>query len=172
MSGVRSPRAAPPAICAMLAALFGLFAQGFSETSQARPRRAALRHHAALAHAQQQCLAMAMYWEARGEGPGGMTAVGWTVLNRMRSGRFPTTPCAVVHQGKETWPCEFEFWCDGRDDTPREYDSWQSAMNIAAQLLHDPPPDPTRGALYFHGGGVRMPHHARTRKIGGHVFYR
>ena len=165
------PRAVPPAIYAMFAALFGLFAQGFSETSQASPRKAALRS-AASADAQQQCLAMAMYWEARGEGPGGMTAVGWTVLNRMRSGQFPTTPCAVVHQGKQTWPCEFEFWCDGRDDTPRESNSWQASMTLAAQLLHDPPRDPTRGALYFHGGGIRMPHHARTRKIGGHVFYR
>ena len=89
--------------------------------------------------AQQRCLAMAMYWEARGEGPGGMTAVGWTVLNRVRSGRFPTSPCAVVHQGGERWPCEFEFWCDGKSDRPREADSWQSAMTIAAQLLHDPP---------------------------------
>jgi spore germination cell wall hydrolase CwlJ-like protein len=171
MSGIPSPRAAPPAIYAVLAALFGLFAQGLTETSQAAPRKARLRN-AAAAKAQQQCLAMAMYWEARGEGPGGMTAVGWTVLNRTRSGRFPTTPCEVVHQGGQQWPCEFEFWCDGRSDRPRESNSWQSAMSIAAQLLHHPPADPTRGALYFHGGGVRMPHHVRTRRIGGHVFYR
>src|SRR6185312_11527514 len=103
-------RVAPPSICTMLAALFGLFAQGFAETSQAASRRERLRK-AASADAQQQCLAMAMYWEARGEGTRGMTAVGWTVLNRMKSGRFPATPCAVVHQGKQTWPCEFEFWC-------------------------------------------------------------
>ncbi len=171
MSGATLPRTAPSAICAMLAALFGLIAQGFAETSQAARRKASSRT-ATSANAQQECLAMAMYWEARGEGLGGMTAVGWTVLNRMRSGQFPTTPCGVVHQGKQTWPCEFEFWCDGRDDTPRESGSWHSAMTLAAQLLHDPPPDPTRGALYFHGGGIRMPHHARTRKIGGHVFYR
>ena len=170
MSAVPSPRAGPSAI-AMLGVLFGLLAQGLTEPSQAASRRERSRR-AASVETQQQCLAMAMYWEARGEGLRGMTAVGWTVLNRMRSGRFPTTPCAVVHQGKETWPCEFEFWCDGRADKPREANSWQAAMTLAAQLLRDPPPDPTRGALYFHSGGIRMPDHTRTRKIGGHVFYR
>src|SRR5689334_19549364 len=129
MAGVRSARATSSAICTMLAALVGLLAQGFTETSQATSRRERSRK-AASANAEQQCLAMAMYWEARGEGTLGMTAVGWTVLNRMKSGRFPTTPCGVVHQGKQTWPCEFEFWCDGRDDRPREAGSWQSAMTL------------------------------------------
>src|SRR5512138_3416893 len=83
MSRVATPRPAPSAICALLAALFGLFAQGLTETSQAASRREPSRG-AASANAEQQCLAMAMYWEARGEGLLGMTAVGWTVLNRMR----------------------------------------------------------------------------------------
>ena len=166
-----SARSTPSAICAILAALFGLLAQAVTETSQAASRRERSRR-AAAAEAQQQCLAMAMYWEARGEGQRGMTAVGWTVLNRMKSGRFPTTPCGVVHQGEQTWPCEFEFWCDGRNDKPREAESWRAAMTLAAQLLRDPPPDPTRGALYFHSGGLRMPDHIRTRRIGGHVFYK
>ena len=171
MSRVLPPRAGPSAICVTLAALFALFAQGLAETSAAASRKERSRRTAS-SNAEQQCLAMAMYWEARGEGLLGMTAVGWTVLNRMRSGRFPATPCGVVHQGSQQWPCEFEFWCDGRNDRPREANSWHSAMTLSAQLLHDPPPDPTRGALYFHSGGLRMPHHVRTRRIGGHVFYK
>lgn len=47
------------------------------------------------------CLAFTLYWEARGEGGRGMTAAGWMVLNRVRSGFFPSTPCDVVFQGGE-----------------------------------------------------------------------
>jgi spore germination cell wall hydrolase CwlJ-like protein len=142
--------------------LFGVFAQSFAGYAQA-----------ATMGQEQRCLAEAMYWEARGEGRRGMTAVGWTVLNRVRSPRFPSTPCSVVHQGGERPPCQFHYWCDGRSDEPRDLPSWQSALTIAAQLLHDTPPDPTDGALYFHNVSVRTPRHRnRTARIGSHVFYR
>ena len=44
---------------------------------------------------ERDCLALAIYWEARGEGTRGMLAVGWTVLNRVSSRDFPSTPCAA-----------------------------------------------------------------------------
>ena len=123
--------------------------------------------------AQQQCLALTMYWEARGEGPEGMIAVGWTVLNRVQSSRFPDTPCEVIHQGGEHPPCEFSWWCDGRSDRPTERRSWQSALILAAHLLLKPPRDPTHGALYFHNAGLSPAwHRAPTARIGRHVFYR
>jgi spore germination cell wall hydrolase CwlJ-like protein len=147
---------------AALALLLGAVAQSFSGGARA----------GSMSH-EQQCLAQAMYWEARGEGRQGMIAVGWTVLNRMESTRFPATPCRVVHQGGERPPCEFSYWCDGKSDRPREPRSWRAALIIAAQLLYDPPADPTGGALYFHNRSVRTPHgHVRTARIGGHVFYR
>jgi spore germination cell wall hydrolase CwlJ-like protein len=142
--------------------VLGSFAQSFAAGAQAATMRE-----------EQRCLAEAMYWEARGEGRRGMIAVGWTVLNRVRSPRFPSTPCRVVHQGGERPPCQFYYWCDGRSDTPRDSPSWRSALSIAAQLLRDPPPDPTDGALYFHNRTVRTPHNrVRTARIGAHVFYR
>ncbi|HEX5420243.1 MAG TPA: cell wall hydrolase [Gammaproteobacteria bacterium] len=114
-----------------------------------------------------------MYWEARGEGRRGMIAVGWTVLNRVKNPLFPSTPCAVIHQGGERPPCQFSYWCDGKSDRPRDLPSWRSALKIAAKLLSHPPPDPTGGALYFHNRSVRTPrHHVRTARIGAHVFYR
>jgi spore germination cell wall hydrolase CwlJ-like protein len=120
-----------------------------------------------------QCLALTLYFEARGEGRAGMVAVGWTVLNRVQAQDFPGTPCEVVRQGGETPPCQFSWWCDGRSDRPRERRSWQSAQLIAAELLRDPPGDPTAGALYFHHTGVRAPwQRERTVTIGRHVFYR
>lgn len=123
---------------------------------------------------EQRCLALALYWEARGEGRRGMVAVGWTILNRVHSEHFPATPCGVVLQGGERPPCEFSWWCDGKSDRPREPQSWHQAMLIAAELLLDPPPDPTGGSLYYHSTSIRSPWHqqrVRTALIGRHVFY-
>lgn len=124
---------------------------------------------------EQHCLALALYWEARGEGRIGMVAVGWTVLNRVRSHEFPATPCAVVRQGGEQPPCQFSWWCDGKSDRPRERRSWNLALLTAAELMLDPPADPTAGSLYYHNSRVRPAWTAsltRTARIGSHVFYR
>jgi spore germination cell wall hydrolase CwlJ-like protein len=76
---------------------------------------------------EQQCLALSLYWEARGEGREGMIAVGWTLLKRVQSREFPSTPCGVVRQGGERPPCQFSWWCDGKSDRPRNQDSWEQA---------------------------------------------
>lgn len=124
---------------------------------------------------ERRCLALSMYWEARSEGPRGMTAVGWVVLNRMRSADFPDTACGVVYQGGEQPPCQFSWWCDGKSDRPRHKASWAAALELAATLLGDPPPDPTRGALFFHSASIDVPwrrKRERTARILGHVYYR
>jgi N-acetylmuramoyl-L-alanine amidase len=130
---------------------------------------------AATLQEEQRCLALSLYWEARGEGRRGMIAVGWTVLNRVHNPNFPSTPCAVVRQGGERPPCQFSWWCDDRRDRPRERHSWHMALIIAGELLLDPPPDPTGGALFYHSARVRDPwdrSRIRTARIGAHVFYR
>ena len=124
---------------------------------------------------EQRCLALAMYWEARGEGRNGMVAVGWTVLNRSRSEHFPASPCAVIYQGGERGPCQFSWWCDGKNDRPRNRYSWTRARIIAAELLTDPPRDPTGGALFYHSNSISVPwrrKRVRTTQIGNHIFYR
>ena len=123
----------------------------------------------------QRCLALSMYWEARGEGPEGMRAVGSVVLNRVESDEFPDTPCEVVYQGGETPPCQFSWWCDGRSDTPREAEQWQTAIALAAELLADRGADPTRGALFFHSADIAVPwrvERTRTARILSHIYYR
>ncbi len=121
------------------------------------------------------CLALSIYWEARGEQRAGMYAVGWVVLNRVASREFPATLCDVVRQGGERPPCQFSWWCDGKSDRPRDRASWTTAQLIAATLLSKPPPDPTKGALFFHSVDVRVPWRKarnKTAEIGRHVFYR
>ena len=121
----------------------------------------------------QQCLALAMYWEARGEGRQGMAAVGHVVLNRVADPRFPNDACAVVHQGGETPPCQFSWWCDGKSDRPTHAALWHQSLDLAGELMRQRHSDPTRGALFFHNTSIRNPwRYARTARIGNHVFYR
>lgn len=121
----------------------------------------------------QHCLALTMYWEARGEGRRGMVAVGSVVLNRVADDRFPSTACAVVYQGGETPPCQFSWWCDGKSDRPTNRLVWGSTLSLAEEMLTDRPRDPTRGALFFHNTSVRKPwRRERTARVGNHVFYR
>lgn len=160
---------------AVLAAGIAILLAACQSTSRNVVARAPTMETARLSVREQECLALAMYWEARGEGDDGMTAVGWTILNRKASPEFPSTSCAVVYDGGETPPCQFSWYCDGRSDRPREWSSWQSAMRIAARLLTRPPDDPTNGALYFHSAKLHSAWHrrlVRTARVGGHVFYR
>ena len=121
----------------------------------------------------QHCVALAMYWEARGEGHRGMLAVGSVVLNRVEDDRFPDSVCGVVYQGGESPPCQFSWWCDGKSDRPTHEELWASSLSIADELLMARPSDPTHGALFFHNTSIRSPwRRERTARIGNHVFYR
>lgn len=102
-----------------------------------------------------------------------MLAVGSVIRNRVADSRFPDTYCGVVYQGGETPPCQFSWWCDGKSDRPTDPLLWRTALSLAEQMLRDPPPDATAGALFFHHVGMRSPwRRQRTATIGNHVFYR
>ncbi len=121
----------------------------------------------------QRCVALAMYWEARGEGREGMLAVGSVVLNRVADRRFPNSVCGVVYEGGETPPCQFSWWCDGKSDRPTQEVAWSESLGLAYELLAARPKDPTDGALFFHNTSVRPSwRRERTARIGDHVFYR
>lgn len=121
----------------------------------------------------QHCVALAMYWEARGEGRRGMLAVGSVVMNRVEDQRFPNSACDVVYQGGETPPCQFSWWCDGKSDRPTDPASWSASLKLANELLTADPQDPTHGALFFHNMSIKSPwRRTQTAAIGNHVFYR
>jgi len=123
--------------------------------------------------AAQRCVALAMYWEARGEGREGMLAVGSVVLNRVDDERFPDSVCGVIYQGGETPPCQFSWWCDGKSDRPTQQSAWLASLDLARELLTDRPRDSTDGALFFHNTSIKSPwRRQRTARIGNHVFYR
>lgn len=128
----------------------------------------------AVADDERRCLALNVYWEARGEPESGKNAVAHVTLNRVGAAAFPATICGVVRQGGRDGPCQFGWYCDGRPDDPTDPAAWRDALAIADRALAGAR-DPTGGALYFHGLHER-PQWAQTRygrktTIGQHVFF-
>jgi len=137
-----------------------------------RPERSTSHNRPSPDAEARHCMALTLYWEARGEGRDGMLAVGWVVLNRVDDDRFPDTVCGVVYQGGETPPCQFSWWCDGRSDRPSSRGQWDVARSLADELLITRPPDRTHGALFFHSASIESPwRRTKTARIGNHVFY-
>ncbi len=126
--------------------------------------------------ADQQCLALNIYFEARGEPLLGKIAVGHVVLNRVANDRFPQQVCRVIRQGgaKRLHRCQFSWWCDGRSDRPRNAKAWSEAMFVAGLIRIGATIDPTSGALWYHAAHVKPDwsrQFNRQSKIGEHIFY-
>ncbi|MBU2962981.1 cell wall hydrolase [Citreicella sp. C3M06] len=125
---------------------------------------------------QWECLAEALYFEARGESVKGQFAVAEVILNRVDSPRFPATVCGVVNQGTgRKHACQFTFTCDGVPETISEPLAWDRAGKIARQMLDGAPRALTEGATFYHTHAVN-PYWAKsftkTTSIGDHQFYR
>ncbi len=122
------------------------------------------------------CLALNIYFEARGEDMKGQHAVAHVVMNRVKDARFPHTVCDVVRQGGEATlhRCQFSWWCDGQSDRPRNLEMWKVTQAIARSVYWGYSADPTQGALWYHADYV-MPHWGKVFKrgptIGRHIFY-
>jgi spore germination cell wall hydrolase CwlJ-like protein len=166
--------------------------------AEARVSRHHQRHHApqgqTLAEKQArqfECLAQAVYFEARSESENGQIAVARVVLNRVASNRYPDTICGVVYQGKQRRNrCQFSFACDGRPETITEPKAWREAMVQAAWALAcdnacQAAADRAKGlmgtpieealvATHYHADYVQ-PQWAdkleRMAQIGRHIFY-
>lgn len=81
---------------------------------------------------EQECLATAVYFEARGENPKGQAAVAQVILNRVRNPSYPNTICGVVYQN-EDWSnrCQFSFACDGVPDRIADRRAYDLAREVA-----------------------------------------
>lgn len=123
--------------------------------------------------AEWDCLRKALYFEARGETLKGQYAVAEVILNRVDSGLYPDSVCAVVGQ-KGSGSCQFSYVCDGHSDKMREAGAVEIAGRIAAVMLSGGERGLTDGATYFHSKAV-FPSWAnrftRTASIGAHMFY-
>ena len=125
---------------------------------------------------ERQCLAEAIYYEARSERFSGQAAVAEVVLNRVRHRAYPNTVCDVVYQGSErTTGCQFTFTCDGSMVIEPYGQGWERAQQVAEHALIGFAQPVTRRATHYHTTAVDPYWNdslVRTRRIGTHIFYR
>jgi cell wall hydrolase len=121
------------------------------------------------ADSEHECLAGAVYFEAKGEPLAGQLSVAEVILNRTRSGRFPGSICGVVKQRGQ-----FSFVRGGRFPAiARTSAAWRRAVAIAHIALEDLADGSAPRALFFHARRV-SPGWKLTRvaAVGNHIFYR
>ena len=115
------------------------------------------------------CLAGAIYFEAKSESLSGQLAVGRVVVARSKSGRFPNSYCGVVFQ-----PSQFSFVRGGTmPGIARGSRQWRNAVAIA-QIAHGGSwRSPVEGALFFHAARVSPAWRlTRMARVENHIFYR
>jgi hypothetical protein len=126
---------------------------------------------------EQRCLAEAVYFEARSEPEEGQAAVAQVVLNRVKSGLYPTSVCGVVYQNRHRHlACQFSFACEGKSLRISDSDSWDTARRVARDVIAGRTYLADVGAAtHYHANYVRPSWSRRLKKmdvIGRHIFYK
>lgn len=125
---------------------------------------------------QKQCLATAIYYEARSETTAGQLGVAEVIVNRVNDHRYPNSICDVVFQGAtRTTGCQFTFTCDGAMNKAPRGVKWDKAQTIAAHVMMDLNERKTGGATHYHATYVNPVWNSgliKTSQIGLHIFYR
>ena len=128
--------------------------------------------------AKTECLADAMYYEARGEGEAGELAIAEVVYNRVHNGNYPNNICGVVFEGAHLHTgCQFSFTCNGEMLRPKNPAAWRHAERLALRIVTGNMElgDTTGEATSFHAVDVQPGWSGtmeRTTQIGNHIFYR
>ena len=130
------------------------------------------------------CLALNTYHEAKNQSMIGQVATAQVVMNRVADSRYPNTICEVVKQGPKykgsdvpvRHKCQFSWFCDGKDDTPKNEKAWRKAQDVAFLVIYDKIKlDVTEGATHYHATYLRpswAKTKTRTTRIEKHIFYR
>lgn len=119
--------------------------------------------------ADEECMAIAIYFESRAESLEGQHAVAAVLRNRAASGRFPSSVCGVVKQRGQ-----FSFVRGGTlPSVNRGSRDWREAVAITRIAMDDAWDSAAPKALFFHARrvspGWRL---TRVATVGNHVFYR
>jgi spore germination cell wall hydrolase CwlJ-like protein len=125
---------------------------------------------------ERNCLAQAIYYEARGETQRGQVGVAEVVMNRVRSPHYPNSICGVVYQGSErATGCQFTFTCDGSLRARPRGRAWDRAQRLATAVMLGYTRPVTQQATHYHTNAVNPVWSAglvETTTIGTHIFYR
>ncbi|MEO6225993.1 MAG: cell wall hydrolase [Sphingomicrobium sp.] len=120
---------------------------------------------------QTNCLATAVYFEARGESLEGQLAVARVVINRASSGKYPPSWCATIKQH-----AQFSFVQNGQfPQVATGSAAWARAEGVARLAAASVIPSVSTDVLWYHANyvapswGRRL---SRAQQIGAHIFYR
>lgn len=119
-------------------------------------------------NAELNCLATAIYFEAKSEPLAGQLAVAHVVRNRVNSGRFASSICGVVTQRGQ-----FSFVRGGMLPSVPQNAQWRRAVGVAQVAMQSLHASPVGNALFFHARRV-SPSWGKpvVATIGNHIFYR
>jgi spore germination cell wall hydrolase CwlJ-like protein len=133
-------------------------------------------HNEAEYSAARHCLAEAIYFESRDEPERGQRAVAQVVLNRAKSGYYPSSICGVIYQNSHHRnACQFSYACDGKPERITEIGPWKRAQKLAEDAI--------TAHVYLKDIGNATHYHAnyvwpdwrnelkRVKQIGAHIFY-
>jgi len=122
---------------------------------------------------QANCLATAVYFEARGESVEGQLAVARVVMNRAGSGKYPPDWCSVMKQ-----PWQFSFVNPRTGQYPAVDTgcaAWARAQGVARLAIANVVPSLDSDVLWYHANYVAPSWGRRlnmVERIGAHIFYR
>ena len=122
---------------------------------------------------QANCLATAVYFEARGESVEGQLAVARVVMNRAGSGKYPPDWCSVMKQ-----PWQFSFVNPRTGQYPAVDTgsaAWARAQGVARLAMANVVPSVEPDVLWYHANYVAPSWGRRlnmVERIGAHIFYR
>ena len=113
------------------------------------------------------CLALNIYYEARGELTAGQEAVALVTMNR--ADWEPRNICKEVYR-----PGQFSWTARG-NEKPQEREAWRNAQRIATSVVNGEVNDFTDGATFFHVKGAAPGWRRKARYVmtlGNHHFYK
>ena len=122
---------------------------------------------------QANCIAIAVYHEARGETLDGQLAVAKVIMNRAASGKYPSSWCGVVKQ-----PWQFSFINPRSGHIPyvdQGSAAWRKALGVTRLAVANAVPTLSNDVLWYHADYVAPSWGRRlsfVQKIGTHIFYR
>ena len=130
-----------------------------------------------------ECLALNIYFETRAVSLADAIAVSDVVMNRINSARYPNTVCEVVKQGHQDsqgnmlrHKCQFSWYCDGKSDTPKNYEAWERSRTVAYDMyVNKTYIGITEGSTHYHANYVSpawSKQLQRITRVGSHIFYR
>lgn len=122
---------------------------------------------------QANCLAVAVYHEARGESLEGQLAVANVIINRTNSPKYPDSWCKVM---KQPWQFSFVNPRTGRYPAVKaNTQAWTNAQAIARIAASNSAAEVEPDVLWYHADYVAPSWGKRLQlveKIGTHIFYR